>query len=70
MSTDAGMQIDLSNEQQLNVHRAISATLEGVSNVILTSEEQDLKQHSPMISTDAGMQIDWSEKQDHLNRFG
>jgi hypothetical protein len=62
ISSAAGIQIDLSDEQS---EKALGSreTLQFGWNVTLQSEEHVAKQYEPMISTEDGMQIDLSDEQ-------
>jgi negative regulator of genetic competence, sporulation and motility len=61
ISTEAGMQIDFSDEQQKNAASSIRRRLEFASNVTLSRRSLD-KHASERISTDAGMQIERSDE--------
>jgi hypothetical protein len=61
--TEAGMQIDESDEQRENAAHARDASFEPDSNVIADSPGHAMKQEEPIVSTEEGMQIDESEEQ-------
>jgi hypothetical protein len=63
ISTEAGMQIDLSDEHCQNARCSIRISLEFDSNVTLEREVQSPKEPEEMISTEAGMQIDLRDEQ-------
>jgi hypothetical protein len=62
ISTDAGMQIDVSDEQSQNVPNSIRFLDGRKVNDIFVSERQDRKQFLLKISTEAGQEIDPSDK--------
>jgi hypothetical protein len=62
VSTELGMQIDRSG-QLMNAQFPISESLDPDSKVIVSSDEESVKQCSPRISTDDGTQIDFRNKQ-------
>jgi hypothetical protein len=63
ISTEAGMQIDSSDEQPVNVKSSMRISLEFGSKVRFAKERQELKHAQPISSTDAGMQIEGSDEQ-------
>jgi hypothetical protein len=56
ISSDAGMQIDRSDEQRPKTSQSTIETMEFDSNVTVESLVHLAKQHGPMTSTDEGMQ--------------
>jgi hypothetical protein len=62
-STEAGRQIDLSDEQELSEFAAIRVSFDPDSNVNDESEVHDLKEPGPTNSTEAGRQIDLNDEQ-------
>jgi cell division protein FtsX len=63
VSTNAGIEIDVSNEQPKNALSPTIESFESVSNVTFDSSSQVAKQHLAMVVTDEGMQIDTSDEQ-------
>jgi hypothetical protein len=63
ISTDDGIQTDLSDEQEQNASRSIWRSLEFGSNVRLWRAVHDLKQNEQITSTLDGIQIDLSDEQ-------
>jgi hypothetical protein len=60
VSTDAGIQIDVRDEQPMNADPSIRFNFESGSNEIVERPVQDSKQFSERIFTKAGIQIDCS----------
>jgi hypothetical protein len=58
LRTDAGMQIERSNEQCRNTELSRFAILQPDSNVTSRSFAQELKHQGEIVETDEGMQID------------
>jgi hypothetical protein len=63
VSTEAGIQIDFSDQHPLNAEVSMGATLDGVSNTTVSSALLIAKQPGCRISTDVGMKNDFSEEQ-------
>jgi hypothetical protein len=63
ISTDGGMQIDLSDEQPAKADSPRVESLLPLSNVTLESFSHPAKQNFEMISTEEGMQIACSDLQ-------
>jgi hypothetical protein len=63
ISTDAGMQIDLSDEHSRNAQEEMSFNREFGSNVTFSREMQPLKEHREISPTDCGIQIDLRDMQ-------
>jgi hypothetical protein len=68
-STDDGMQIDESDEQDEKADFSIRESLQPDSNVTLESTVHSMKQPAQRSSTDDGMQIDESDEQDENAHF-
>jgi hypothetical protein len=61
-STDAGIEIDVSDEHGENADSSRRTSLEFDSNATYESSSHDEKQCSPISSTEAGMQMDASDE--------
>jgi hypothetical protein len=63
LSTEEGMQIDDSDEQNQNADSPMDESLESDSNVSVERDSHPEKQYGPSRSTEEGMQIDESDEQ-------
>jgi hypothetical protein len=64
ISTDAGIEIDLSDEHCPNAQLSIRVRREFGAKVTVSREEQKRKQSKEMISKEAGIEIDLSDEQE------
>jgi hypothetical protein len=62
ISTDGGMQIDVSDGQDENASESISFNLESGSNETVERRRQSKKHHAQRHSTEAGIMIDSSDE--------